>query len=143
MVSCYSSDLKRAHKTAEIIATKLEVPVITDERIREAYGGQIEGTTKAERIERWGEKWYEEDLGIENNKSVVERGLAFINEIVDQHPEKHILVISHGSFLRQLLAELVEPVSQNNRLNNTSLTKLHYDGQKWEISLFNCTKHLN
>lgn len=80
MVSCYSSDLKRAHKTAEIIATKLEVPVITDERIREAYGGQIEGTTKAERIERWGEKWYEEDLGIENNKSVVERGLAFINE---------------------------------------------------------------
>lgn len=137
----YSSDLKRAHKTAEIIATKLEIPVITDERIREAYGGQIEGTTKAERVERWGEKWFEEDLGIESNESVLSRGFDFLNDMVGQHPKDKILVVSHGSFIRQLVDKIFGS-EKKQRFDNTSLTILRHKGDDWDVELINCTKHL-
>ncbi|SEQ15004.1 histidine phosphatase family protein [Piscibacillus halophilus] len=139
----YSSDLRRAHQTAEIIATELEIPVITDERIREAYGGKIEGTTKAERIERWGENWFEKDLGIESNQSVVRRGMEFLNEVSEKHPDEPVLIVSHGSFIRQLLNELVVELEKKYHLGNTSITKLRRHESHWELELFNCTKHLN
>ena len=55
----YSSHLIRAKKTAEIIAErKPDVEFFVDDRLRELGGGQVEGTTEAERIEKWG------DLGV-------------------------------------------------------------------------------
>ncbi len=55
-----------AKKTAEIIAErKPKVEFFVDDRLRELGGGQVEGTTEAERIEKWGESWRELDLGFE------------------------------------------------------------------------------
>ncbi|TFB22942.1 histidine phosphatase family protein [Filobacillus milosensis] len=138
----YSSDLKRARQTANVIAEQIGAKVIEDTRIREASGGLIEGTTKAERIEKWGENWRQMDLGIESYDSVVKRGMEFLQEIVGKHPDENVLIISHGSFIRQVLNALVEDVEEYFHLGNTSLTKLQYLGKDWMLELFNCTEHL-
>ncbi|WP_409302368.1 histidine phosphatase family protein [Peribacillus sp. SCS-155] len=138
----YSSDLLRAQKTAEIIGEKLDIPVVVDQRIREAGGGQIEGTTVEERIQKWGDNWRDLDLGMETNQSVVSRGLSFINELIQRHPDSNVLIISHGSFIRQLLEQLVPKLTKTERLMNTSLTKIRLTNDVWENELYNCTKHL-
>lgn len=74
----YSSDLKRAKQTAKIVAKRMNVKEATlDSRIREVNGGQIEGTTETERLEKWGEKWREMDLGIESKEMVLKRAHSF------------------------------------------------------------------
>jgi 2,3-bisphosphoglycerate-dependent phosphoglycerate mutase len=138
----YSSHLLRAKQTAEIIANKLGLPVNLDDRLREASGGQIEGTTEEERITKWGSNWRDLDLGIESNTSVITRGMSIINELTEKHPNKNILIVSHGSFIRQLLEKLAPAVTEVKRLENTSLTKLRMADSGWERELYNCTKHL-
>ncbi|MFP3338956.1 histidine phosphatase family protein, partial [Micrococcus sp. SIMBA_131] len=90
-----SSDLSRAKETAEIIGRILHIDVKTDPRLREAGGGQIEGTTEQERIEKWGEKWRELDLGIEKEELVVARAHEALNDLHHQHPGHNILIVSH------------------------------------------------
>ncbi len=65
----YTSHLLRAKKTAEIIAEKKPtVELYVDERLRELSGGQVEGTTEAERIQKWGESWRELELGFRTTR---------------------------------------------------------------------------
>ncbi|MGD6817149.1 histidine phosphatase family protein [Metabacillus sp. 113a] len=139
----YSSPLKRAKQTADIISAELGgIEVAIDERLRETGGGQIEGTTEAERLEKWGSGWRELDLDRETSRQVIERGLHFIEDVVQKHPDKQILVVSHGSFLRHVLQELVPSGEKQEALKNTSITHLTADKEKWSCGLYNCTKHL-
>ena len=71
----YTSDLGRARETAEHIGTLKQIEVSTDPRLREMYCGQIEGTTMAERIAKWGENWSQLDLGMESNQAIAARRL--------------------------------------------------------------------
>ncbi|GIN85204.1 putative phosphatase PhoE [Heyndrickxia sporothermodurans] len=140
----YSSDLLRAKQTADIIGEKLQnIPIHYEMRLREASGGQIEGTTEKERIEKWGPNWRELDLGIEKADNVVKRGIPIFEEISKKHDSKNILIVSHGAFITHLLKELVPHLAQKESLNNTSLTKLIKENQGWECELFNCTRHLD
>ena len=49
----YSSDLRRAHETAEIVAAPHGVPVIADEGLREIDVGSWSGLTRAEQEARF------------------------------------------------------------------------------------------
>ncbi|MFC4559217.1 histidine phosphatase family protein [Virgibacillus kekensis] len=138
----YSSNLSRAQQTAEVVAEKLGIPVQVDPRIREVGGGLIEGTTPAERVEKWGEKWWEEDLQFEPTEKVISRGLSFFDEISEKHRDKNILVVSHGSFIKHLVKEIVPLFKVDESLKNTSVTVLDKNDEGWDCSLFNCTKHL-
>lgn len=138
----YSSNLLRASQTAEVIGNRIGSDSIhLEPRLREVGGGQIEGTTNKERIEKWGTNWGELDLGIERPDKVIERGLAFIDEIVQKHEDKRVLIVSHGSFIKHLLKELVPHIEESS-LRNCSLTKLQKSAEKWELELHNCTRHL-
>ncbi|WP_417900427.1 histidine phosphatase family protein [Bacillus haimaensis] len=140
----YSSNLLRAKQTAEIVAEKLGVPdLILDTRLREVSGGLIEGTTEAERLEKWGADWRSMDLGIEKVDSVLERGVACLNDIQQKHPESNILIVSHGSFIRHLLKELTPDVDLTNHLQNTSITTLSISDNIWNCEEYNCVKHLD
>lgn len=140
----YSSDLLRAKQTANIIGEKLQnIPIHYEMRLREASGGQIEGTTEKERIEKWGPNWRELDLGIEKAESVINRGLPLIEEISNRHVSKNILIVSHGAFIKHLLKVLVPYINLEQSLNNTSMTKLVKIEQGWNCELYNCSVHLN
>lgn len=138
-----SSNLTRAQQTAEIIRKCLELDtVFTDERIREINCGLIEGTTEEERIARWGVNWREENLGMEDFNMVANRGLSFLEEQILEHPNKRILIVSHGALIGLSLQHLLPQQFKKTHIDNTSLTILTHTNNEWTCQLYNCTKHL-
>ena len=139
----YTSHLIRAKKTAEIIAErKPTAELFVDDRLRELSGGQVEGTTVAERIEKWGESWRELDLGFELHEDLIARGMAFIEDVKAKHPDQRVLVVSHGSFIRRLVRELVANDDFNSSLGNTSVTVVKLQDEINYCELYNCMEHL-
>jgi 2,3-bisphosphoglycerate-dependent phosphoglycerate mutase len=139
----YTSNLSRAYETGAIIASylKLDAPS-QDERLKEVSGGLTEGTMEDERVSRWGADWRQLDLGIETAGAVHERGLAFLRELLEEHPGKNILIVSHGGFIRHMLRKLTPDLEMPERPLNTSLTLFSVNGDEWVCDLYNCTKHL-
>lgn len=139
----YTSHLIRAKKTAEIIAEKMpDVELIEDDRLREISGGLVEGTTEAERIEKWGKDWREQDMGFEPHESIVARGMESIEDIKKKHVGKRVLVVSHGGLIKRLLNELITDTAYEANLDNTSLTIVELKDEENSCELFNCTAHL-
>ena len=116
----YSSDLKRAVETAQIISLRLGIPVRTDKRLRECHFGSLEGMTSREASAHYSKpnfypldiKFYtnEKDFydftsyGGESKKEVVRRHLEFLDDMRKNHAEETVLVIGHGTSLNTLLA---------------------------------------
>lgn len=139
----FSSTLTRAKQTVELIRNSLgAVSVITDERIREINCGLIEGTTEEERIARWGVNWREQNLGMEDFQMVAEHGLNFLGELVVKHTDRRILIVSHGALIGLSLQYLLPQRFKKTYIDNTSITILTHNNNKWECQLYNCTKHL-
>ena len=140
----YSSHLIRARQTAAIIAQEINISsVIEDIRIGEAGGGLIEGTTEEERLLKWGANWKLQDLGMETNESVITRGLSFLEELVAENKGKKIVLVTHGSFIRQMLNKIVPAMSPAPPMKNTSFTRLLLSENSWNCKLFNCIQHLD
>ncbi len=139
----YSSDLLRASKTAEIIASRMGLSNLKyDVRLREMKCGLIEGTTLDERIRRWGEGWRALDLEMELAESVIERGTQCIEEISQRYGDKKILIVSHGALIGNCLKKLVPHLDISGHLGNISFTKLMKSYGGWECEMYNCTFHL-
>lgn len=140
----FSSHLIRARQTAAIIAQELNIEsVFEDKRIGEAGGGLIEGTTEEERQEKWGINWKQLDLGMESGESVVQRGRSFLEETVAENRGKKIILVTHGSFIRQMLDAIVPTMHPTPAMKNTSFTRLLFANDNWNCELFNCIKHLD
>jgi probable phosphoglycerate mutase len=138
----FSSDLSRALETAEIIARLLGKQVQVDIRLREMYKGETEGTTLEERINKWGSNWEKLPLGLEDEQSITQRGISFINEVTLSLEGKSILIVSHGALFEMLLKNLLPDIQLNGPLNNTSITIINKNDSDWKCELLNCTEHL-
>ncbi len=140
----YTSPLIRAKKTAEIIAkSKPAIKLLEDNRLREFGGGQIEGTTEVERLEKWGSTWREMELGVEPNEDIISRGMAFVEDMKANHAGQRVLVVSHGGFIKRLMGALVPDEDLGDKVDNTSLTVVELSDEENICSLYNCTKHLD
>ena len=95
----FSSDLRRAHETAEIVAAPHEVPVIADRGLREIDIGSWSGLTRAE-IERRFPDGSRRDG--ETREQHLERVLATVQRIARAHAGARLLVVSHGGTMRVL-----------------------------------------
>ncbi|MNZ62970.1 Glucosyl-3-phosphoglycerate phosphatase [compost metagenome] len=138
-----SSDLKRAYETARIISDKLHIPLLSgDVRLRERYFGEVEGTKEQERHSRWGKNWREAANGVEPDVAVRARGMEAIKQWQQERPGQRVLVVSHGSFLAQIFAELCAEL-EDQHLNNLSYSVMEFEDNRWHPRLYNCTRHLN
>lgn len=136
-----SSDLMRAKRTAELIAERLALPLVSEALLRERSFGEAEGTTEDERVARWGADWRGRVPGQESDEQVRARGLAFVESFTSSRPGESWLVVTHGSFLAQLLHALDSGVD-DSRIANLSLTILEREAGVWVPTLHNCTAHL-
>lgn len=102
----YSSDLRRAHETALIVAEPHEVPVAADRGLREIDVGSWSGLTKPEIEERFGG----ERVDGETNEQHRERVLAAAARIVSVHPGERILLVTHGGTMRVLADAFEGPI---------------------------------
>ena len=111
----FSSDLLRAKRTAEIIVLERELAVKTSELLRERSFGDFDGKPfshlkevhdlilKLNESERYA---YKHSYTYESDEELTNRFLTFVREVAIAYPNKKILVVSHGSFIRTALMRM-------------------------------------
>lgn len=104
LVAIYSSDLVRARETADALAELTGLKVRLDSRLREIHQGQWQGLLVADIQERYGQEFQrrrDDPLNVsppggETVLQVRERVVDAIEDIVQQHPDERVAVVSHG-----------------------------------------------
>ena len=111
----YCSPLDRAMETAELIARPHRLDLIPRDGLREISHGHWEGLSRREVEGQFPEEYaaWETDpftfapLEGESGISVLARALPVIREIVVNHKDKNVLVVSHKATLRLLISSLL------------------------------------
>ena len=146
----YTSDLRRALETAQSIAQFQHTRVEQNVLLRERNGGVFQGRPLAEL------GLAEQQSGLskadftppngESYRDLQARVILFLNglKVHDQH--ETLLIVSHGRWIRMLLAlamnlEIGESLSIKQL--NTCVNLLSYDRNSgFTVHLLNCTEHL-
>ncbi|HLC18228.1 MAG TPA: histidine phosphatase family protein [Thermodesulfobacteriota bacterium] len=109
----YTSDLKRAYRGAEIIASAIGLKPVRLHALRELHLGRWEGLTREEAVEK-----YPEDRGfsfrklstdkVAGGESLVDLGkrvLPAVDELLGRHTGGSVLVVAHGGVNRVILSD--------------------------------------
>lgn len=94
-----ASPLSRARETAEIMGEVmgLKVSATYDDLIERSFG-DIEGYDCGHMSEDERHAFMEQHG--EGTADLVRRGVALLRRIVDDYPDRNVLIVSHGSFIR-------------------------------------------
>lgn len=110
------SPMKRAKQTAEIINEGRDIPIITDERIRERKLGDYEGRDVTKEMENniWDYKLNYNIPNGENLHDFEKRINEFFDDIKEKYHDKTILIVAHGGIAKVIKSHLYGmPESQN------------------------------
>jgi broad specificity phosphatase PhoE len=149
----YSSDLKRARRTAELISDPHRLPVLVEPDIRELDHGDLEGLTFHEIqanyptfLQRWRSEPAEIRVpGGERLIDVAERAWSGLNRIVGRHPAApKIVVVSHNFPILGIVCRITGTPLNHYRsfhLDPCGVTRLSRDGDgSWSITHVNSRK---
>lgn len=125
----YTSDLKRAQKTLQIILSELaqtHIPIQKDKALNERHYGDLQGLNKAETAKKYGDEqvhiWRRSyDVPPPNGESLKDtanRTLPYFKSSIvpDVQSGKNVLVAAHGNSLRSIVMEL-DHLSKEQVLN--------------------------
>lgn len=149
----YSSNLKRARHTAEIIAEPHRQAVREIPALREIWMGSWEGLD----WEQIGAKfscqkdlWFagktKEATGGESLEEASQRTWHALNKIAQEHQKGNIVVVSHGLVIGTFICLLKEEPLLNwhdYRVSNTAFNLFLYDEKGWHIEALNQRAHLD
>ena len=153
----YSSPLRRAFETAEIIAreTGFRGAIVPLTGLMERHGGALEGTTHAEREARdpgftkkllslpEEERWTL--VGAETDEEVLARFEGVISDLRAHHPSGASLVfISHGGVMRAFLRDRfgTDVLPGSERAANASITRIAWGDDGPRLLEVASTQHL-
>ena len=155
----FSSDLKRAVQTAQIIGRRVGLVPQLYRGLREVHGGEWQGLVRTEIEARFPGKLHMWDAqldsftvpGGESLPDVQERIYATYERIVAGHPGEAIIIVSHGAALTALLAALHDWdlvatwQSRQARMGNTGVTVVSHDhdGKTHDLLVLNSSEHLS
>lgn len=131
--SVATSPLGRAAETGAIIAEAIGVAVLgvyTD--LRERDYGDAEGLSDAEAMERWPDGGYPR---LESRDSVARRGLRAIDAIADESAHSSVIVVAHGTLIREILRRMTPtPVPP---ILNAATSLVERTGEAWRVITIN------
>ena len=131
---CISSPLKRTRKTAEILVNNKK-EIIFDELLIERSFGDYEGKKISEDLIPilWDYKLNYSKDNIENIKECLNRANKFLNKIKKLYPNKTILIVSHGAFIKALHYNIIGYNKDTDFLSfipkNSTLYEYNYKGE--------------
>lgn len=135
---CYSSDLRRASQTADIITSKQNIPVTTDIRLRERFFGERQGLVMTDDWDGLAE--YQ---GVESISDINLRIENFLAEIIKSHIGKEVLVVSHGITLRLLVTACLSNKTCLELAKNCSVSTLELNkSMSFDLIEYNSVSHL-
>ncbi|MCX8093238.1 MAG: histidine phosphatase family protein [Candidatus Goldbacteria bacterium] len=137
----FSSDLKRAYKTAEIIKkiTKYQGEIIQTDKLRERNYGSFEG--KSYELLRHNKK----DFDGEKDNQFFKRINNFFDFVVKKYKGKNIVVVTHGGVVRQIISRILNLKDYKRiRILNASISEVYYDEKhdKFFLLRLNSMAHL-
>lgn len=99
----YSSDLKRAHQTAQPLSQKLGLPIHVDERLREIHQGEWQGVLIDDIRAQWPKElhgweiapWEHQPPKGESLPDLQKRLYTAIDKIIARHPDDIVAVFTH------------------------------------------------
>ena len=142
----YSSPLKRASMTADIISKKIGVKVKTNPLLREVCFGDAEGKIYSElpchikslfdAIFIGGSNVQHIDMRLSNAESFDEIFLRFMS-FMDSVPmdEDNVLLVTHGAFIKIVLLKFL---SEDVRIGNCACFSFVYDTETKDITKVTC-----
>ncbi len=147
----YSSPLRRARQTAELVAEALGgVPIILDAGLAEYHLGEWEGLSYDQlRHEKrlWERMADDPDFappGGESPRQFAMRLLQSFTKIIQQHPGETVAIVGHGGALATTLSLLIDKrgdVWRRYQMLNASLSKLVFDPDP-QLEFFSDISHL-
>jgi broad specificity phosphatase PhoE len=119
LVAVYTSPLRRAVRTAELVANAglpHPLPLQRARELAEIDHGDWSGLTRAQVAHKWpelAEQWRTApgDVTMPGGESLADvrrRALAFLAAIRQEHADGDILAVTHGTVLRLLLAHFLD-----------------------------------
>jgi broad specificity phosphatase PhoE len=150
----YASPLGRTVETAEILAAPHKLEVQTRDGLREINHGRWEQMTRREVEQEFPEEaaeWEKDPytfapLGGESGLAVTARALPVLIDLVRNHADENILVVSHKATIRLLLSSLLgfDPRRYRDNLDQkpAALNIVDFrDATRSRLTLFNDTSH--
>lgn len=107
----FSSTLKRALETAEIIKKHLNTPIVVDARLVERDFGSLTGKNWNQIEKEFSKTAHDDDraqrydytkFGGETAEDVKGRLLAFLDFIKKEHGSEKVLIVAHGGIMKML-----------------------------------------
>jgi isoleucyl-tRNA synthetase len=133
IAAVYCSPFLRAKQTAEALLKTAEknIEIVLDERLSEIDGGELHGKNIDEWKNQFGSletRFHENPHGGESSADVERRVKDFIADIEQKHPNKKVLVVTHGEVLRRFLQHF------HNVSHATAYREVPTQGKVFEFS---------
>ena len=154
ITAIYASPLGRTVETARILAEPHKLEVQTRDGLREISHGRWEQMTRKEveqafpdEADAWEKDPYTfAPVGGESGLAVTARALPVLMDIVREHRDANVLVVSHKATIRLLLSSLLgfDPRRYRDNLdqNPAALNIVDFkDAAHARLTLFNSTSH--
>lgn len=125
----YSSDLQRAHQTAQPIAATFSLNIITTPHLRERHVGDLQGLTKQKVRETHGEHFdfdWEVIPGGETKTDFLRRIMNQITLIAQAHVNENVVMVTHGHAIRKLLTFAGYDINEWPAIINASIITVRY-----------------
>ena len=146
----YASPLKRCHQLAQALCADelfghASENIKLDARLKELHFGDWEmspwDAIPREKFDVWADDYA--NLAPPNGEKFSElhaRAKSFVEDVSSHSQGKHILVVTHGGFIRALIAEVLQmPLKRLFRLtiDHASVTQLEFKGEVPKVLLMN------
>jgi probable phosphoglycerate mutase len=150
----YSSDLKRAFKTAQEIAKGRDIEIKTDERFREIHGGKWEDVPWDDLPVLFAESYdiWLNDVGNatpdggESVAALLDRIVTAVTRIAKENKGKTVVIACHGTPIRVLQCycegKTLDEMAQVPWAPNASISTVLYEDGKLTMPTAGFDKHL-
>jgi 2,3-bisphosphoglycerate-dependent phosphoglycerate mutase len=154
VTAIYSSDLLRAHQTAQSIGQLCGLPVVSEIGLRERHFGEFQGHTYKEIQARWpeeSERWRKREPGFspgvsgESLNVFFERCVSVATRLASAHPGGTVVLVAHGGVmdcLYRAASRLELQAPRSWQLGNASINRLLYTPGGFTLIGWSDTSHL-
>lgn len=150
----YSSDLKRAFETANLIATACGgLEVIKDPDLRERNLGDLQGlqlraaaSCSPEAYKAFQSRKTDQEIpgGGESIDQLYQRCTTCLQNISTKHKGERVVVVTHGGVIRSLNRRACPNKRSGGKVLNTSVSIFHLsDGDNWALKSWGDVSHLS
>jgi len=155
LAAVYSSPLKRALETAQLISEVTGLQPVLDDRLVELDYGEWEGKSLADILRNDPETYRAWDAdpaqiappGGESGLAAQQRIVSFLDFLAAKHPQGHALVVFHKTVCRLAICHVLGMSASEYRrrliLSNAALSIIQSQPWGWQLMSYNDTSHLS